>query len=146
MTARRRLCREIIESTARSLTGRTTSKRCSTLHRNGKSSPDFHSCRAEPIIPPFNREEFVMAWDKSRVTLFPPRWRPSRDVAKHGRTANGPVQILHSQREEAVLADAIDAEAVAAWLLERRFDKRQEFVKIATLGREDIEVDLFTLD
>ncbi len=85
-----------------------------------------------------------MGWSESRVTLFPPRWRPRTEVAPRGRTANGaPLRLLHAQRDESVGAGFVDPKAISEWLRERGFASRERFTEIATLGRQDIEVDLF---
>jgi hypothetical protein len=89
-------------------------------------------------------KEVVMGWSDSRVTLFPPRWRPRTEVAPRGRTADGaPVHLLHAHRDESVAGGLVDSEAVAEWLRERGFESRERFTKIVTLGREDLEIDLF---
>jgi hypothetical protein len=88
-----------------------------------------------------------MGWSESRITLYPPRWRPRTEIAQRGRAANGaPVHLFHSERDEAVVAGIVESHTVAAWLRERGFASRERFTQVATLAREDVEVDLFTAE
>ena len=85
-----------------------------------------------------------MGWSESRVSMFPPRWRPRTEIAQRRQANGNPLYILRCERDEAIVADVIEAESVAGWLRERGFELRRRSAKSATLGRDDIEVDLFT--